>query len=257
MPRGGTTSEGRSEAETERSGVAQGGNGVPPGKQTKPYQGHHREPSPDPPAGVTERFLSPRPDHAGFSTSSSEEPDHHSPGLWGLALADALGSSGRVCWARGPSEEVRCGRWSGGWVEETGTSQRHPQEAPVGALGGDFGTAWFACSGELRSPLVRLLPPPSSSSRHNSPSDASVRTAPFWRSCPRSRRVCSGSPSAPQHRTSPRPAGDCARGLAPPISDVCDWSAEAPRVRFAHGTGGEGDGDGVVRRALRALSHLH
>ena len=38
--------------------------------------------------------------------------------------------------------------------EETGAARRHQQVAPVGALGGDLGAAWFACLGFLRHPLV-------------------------------------------------------------------------------------------------------
>ena len=63
----------------------------------------------------------------------------------------------RVCWT---------GRGRG---EETGASRRYQQAAPMGALGGVSDTAWFACLGFLRHPLVSFLPPPSSSSGHDSP----------------------------------------------------------------------------------------
>ena len=157
-------------------------------------------------------------------------------GSVGLEPAGGLGSNRRVCRTRGPSVEVRCAGWSVGWVEETAAYRRYQQEAPMRALGGDFGTAWFACLGELRSPLVRL--PPSSFLLVGAQFTLG-RFAPYWlcrRFRPRSRTprwaLCRGAKQLVGERAT-RPAGDCARRLATPACDRGTWSAPRPELARA------------------------
>jgi len=130
---------------------------------------------------------------------------------------------------------------SGGRGEETVTSRRYRQVAPMLALGGDFGAAWFACLGFILHPLVSL--PRRSSSGHDSPLG---RFAPYWGYWwfrPRSRtprRALLKSAKQLLSERATRPAGDCARRLAPPSCDARSCRADALRARFARGLG-EGD----------------
>jgi len=134
-----------------------------------------------------------------------------------------------VC-ADGSSDEVEGGSGVGS-DEETVASRWYPQEAPMQALGGDLGAARFACSGELRSPLVSL---PRSSFLLVGSQFTLGRFDPHrWcrRGCPRSRTP---------RRTMLKSAGFSLvsglrglRGIAlagslHPFSGVCRWSAARP-----------------------------
>ena len=177
------------------------------------------------PVWRTHSLLPPTP--PGPAHPSSAEPDNLSPGLWAPKPTGVLGSSRRGCWTRGSSAELRCGGWGVVQGEETDAYWRYQQVAPMGALGAVPETAHFACLGFILHPLVSLPPP--SSSGHDSPLG---RFAPYGY-CQRFR---------PRSRT-PRPAGDCARRLAPPVLWRVWLERSALRARFAR----EGWGGGAGR----------